>query len=117
MAAQHVRMLDAQTITPNLVQPRDRWTDLGAFRVLEVQVRVIKPGTGDNAGAVLKLQHAPVAEDDAFSDTPVSVRVDSTAPSLPVNIQVTSFSRFLRWVAGGAVAGAPVAIMDVIGKE
>lgn len=117
MAGQYARILDAQALSANLIQPREKWLDMGAYGKLEVQVRVVKAGTGDNAAAVLKLQHSPVMEDEAFSDTSVSVRVDSTAASTPTNIQVTSFSRYLRWVMGSAVAGSPVAIMDLVAKE
>lgn len=117
MASQYVRLLDPQVVGPSLIQPRENWLDLGAYRQIVVSFRVLKAGTGDNAAAVIKLQHAAVMEDEAFADTAASVRVDSTAAAIPTTIEVTIFTRYIRWVTGSAVAGSPVVLVDIVAKE
>jgi hypothetical protein len=118
MASQYIRILDTRALTANASSPREQVVDLGAYRVLEVMIRVVKAGTGTDPTAVVKLQHAPVNEDDAFLDIAVtSVRVDTTAPNVPVFIEVPAYTRFIRWSTGGGVAGAPVVVIDVVAKQ
>jgi hypothetical protein len=59
-----------------------------------------------------------VNEDDAFLDlSATSVRVDSTAPTVPIFIEVTAYTRYIRWATGSAAAGAPVVVIDIVAKE
>ena len=118
MASQYARLLDPHTIVANFVPGRENWLDLGAYRVLEVSFRVLKSGTGTDATALVKLQHAPVMEDEAFIDlVGATARTDSTATSIPTFVEVPAFTRYIRWVASSSVAGSPIVLIDLVAKE
>lgn len=116
MAGQYFRILDAQTLSASKAQDRTQVLDLGAYTQLNIHARVIQIGTGTDANATVALEHASVNEETAF--TPLSTaswRVDSTATG--GFVQITAFLRYVRWVTGSAVAGAPIVIIEGVAKE
>ncbi len=110
MASQYHRLMDPTTLKPNLQQDLQDVFDAGAFRVLEVDVRVLKAGS---AGSLL-LQHAAVNEEDAYRDLAGS-SVSLTGSGAYFTIQ--NFLRFVRWRADGNVAGDPIPLIDTVAKE
>lgn len=117
MASQAIRLMDVSTLSASKEQMREQVADLGAFKELNVQVRVLKIGTGTDANATLTLEHASVNEDEAFLPlSSASWRVDSTA-SANSYLQITGFLRYVRWATGSMVAGSPVAVIDLVAKE
>jgi hypothetical protein len=115
MAGQSIRLLDAIVLSANKEQPRDQVVDVGAYRQLVIQGRVLKAGTGVGGGK-LKIQHSAVNEAGTFEDlSSASWVVDSTAASAVVSSD--TFLRYIRWVCDASVAGTPVMIVDVIAKE
>jgi hypothetical protein len=87
------------------------WTvfDAGEFTELNIAVRVISAGS---AGTIF-LQHAPVRASSAFSNLAgTSVALDAAGPDF---VQITSFSRYIRWRAT-SVGGSPVVLIDLIAK-
>lgn len=110
MASEYRRLLDPGTAKPDVFQElREAW-EAGAFRVLEVHVRVLKAGTGGN----IILQHAAVNEDDAYLDLAGSTTVLTGSGAY---FTISSFLRFIRWRTDGGVAGSPVVMIDIIAKE
>lgn len=110
MASETVRLLDPQVLSANDVMPVERVFDGGSYRVLEIHTRILKQGSAGN----LKLQHAAVNEPGAFIDLAGASWVTTGQGSY---VTVTSFLRFVRWVCDGAVAGGPIAIIDLVAKE
>ena len=91
--------------------------DLGAYKELNVIVRVLKLGTGTDAGNKIYLEHAATNEEGAFiAIDSASWVTHSTADAISY-LQITGFSRYVRWVSGDQVAGGPVALIDVVAKE
>lgn len=115
MASMYVRLLDPQALSASKESPREQVIDFGAYKQLNVDVRVIKAGTGTAAGTI-KLQHAAVNEPDAFRNlTNASWVIDSTGTG--GYLEITAFLRFVRWVTDSNVAGSPVVLIDVMAKE
>lgn len=109
MAGKYVRLLDAQVIAPNEKQPRDQALDLGGYKQLNIQARILKPGT---AGTIF-VEDAAVNEEAAFSRAIASFSVvNATNP-----IEVNGFLRFVRWRADATIAGGPALLIDVVAKE
>lgn len=111
MASLYHRLLPITSLTASQVQTRDEVLDIGAYRVLEIQVRVISAGTAGN----LKLQHAAVNEPDAFKD--LSGASFALTPASNQVMSISNFLRYLRWVTDNGVAGGPVALIDIVAKE
>lgn len=111
MASQWKRLLDGATVTANWKQPKEDAFDAGAYRVLELQCRVVKPGT---AGSIL-LEHAAVNDEAAFvALTGISWLADGSTGSFKA---VNDFLRYVRVAGDNAVAGSPAVILDLIAKE
>ena len=108
MAGQYVRILDTRALSSNLSCPDNNVVDLGAYRVVVVDCRLAALGTGGN----LIIETSSVKEDGTWR----------TALSIPLNanpnlLEITLFARFIRWRTDGAVAGNPVATVDLVAKE
>ncbi len=87
--------------------------DAGAFKQLEVQVRVLKKDTNPTPGN-LKLQHAAVNEEDAYVDiTNATWSLGGAGGFTPI----PDFLRFIRWVTDNNVQGDPIVIVDIVAKE
>lgn len=111
MASTAHRILAYQTLQASQVQARDEVLDAGAYRVLQIQARVLVAGTGGN----VTLQHAAVNEPDAFQDlSGASWALNATSKNFAT---VTDFLRYLRWVTDAGVTGIPSAVIDIIAKE
>ena len=79
---------------------REAW-DAGAYRELQLQMRVLSAGT---AGTV-ELEHAAVNEEDAYTAiSGTSTSLTSAANSFKT---VTAFLRFIRWSVDGNPTGNP----------
>jgi hypothetical protein len=88
--------------------------DVGPYRKLDVQLRLVKAGT---AGTVW-LETAPVNETDAWQQVGGSASMDGTGfTNGKKMVSSEDFYRFLRVVSDGAVAGSPVLTVDVVAKE
>lgn len=111
MASLYHRFLPYQTVSASQTMTRDEVFDAGAYRVLEVQCRVVVAGGGGS----IKLQHAAVNEPDAFMDVSGgSWNLNATSKNY---YSVTGFLRYLRWVTDGSVSGSPAVLIDIIAKE
>ena len=110
MANQYHRLLDAQILPPNWVQPKEDVFDAGAWKEVEAHYRGIKTGS---AGTV-KLQTAAVNEPDAWVDvTGLSWSLSGTGGLA----SSSHYLRYLRAVTDGAVAGAPAGLIDLVLKN
>lgn len=112
MAAQSVRLLDAQTLSASKASPTEQIVDLGAYTQLNVQCRILKAGSA----GTLVLQHAAVNEDEAFVDIPDMTWTLSSTSNSSVEV-ATAFLRYVRWKTDGSVASSPVALIDIVAKE
>ena len=111
MASQYHRLIDSVMLKPNMTQSLRDAYDAGAFKQLEVQVRVLKSGTGTGN---LKLQHAAVNEEDAYVDiTGATWSLSGAGGFTPI----PDFLRFIRWVTDNNVQGDPIVIVDIVAKE
>ncbi len=108
MAGQYARFLDARALAPNAVCPDNNVVDFGAFRVVIVDCRLVVLGTGGN----LIIETASVKEEGAWR-TVVQIPLNAA----PLLLEVQTFARYLRWRTDGAVAGGPVATVDLVAKE
>lgn len=112
MASMYRRLMEPTSITASQSQLTFDAMDAGAYLRLEVEVRVLKAGSG--SGNVF-LQHAAVNEEGSY------LAVASAA--WPVNatgtfyLSITGFLRFVRWAGDANVAGSPVIQIDVIAKD
>lgn len=110
MASQYHRLLDPRVLYSNDVQDLREAFDAGAFKTLEIDIRILKSGSGGN----LKLQHAAVNEPGAYRDlNGTSVAVTGTGNY----VSVANFLRYIRWICDGAVAGDPVGLIDIVAKD
>jgi hypothetical protein len=110
MASQSRRILDSRTMAASEKQPAAEVADFGAYRVLEMQIRVPKAGTGGN----LQLQHAAVNSEDSWQNLGAAIALNATSITFTT---VSDFLRYVRWTSDAGVAGSPVANVDVIAKE
>lgn len=110
MSSTYRRLLEPTGLGPNEKQRLEEAFDAGAHGTLELQGRILKTGSGGN----LKLQHAAVNKEDAYLDLANTSWDLTTAGGY---ISISSFLRYIRWVADGGVAGAPVAMIDIIAKD
>jgi hypothetical protein len=101
--------LDARVVSANERQPREQVIDLGGYRQVVIQARIMKPGSAGN----LLIEDAAVNEEDAFGRAVATFSVVNGAPPA----EVTAFLRFLRWRGDANVAGSPVMIVDIVAKE
>lgn len=109
-AAMYTRMLDTQKITANFKQPKTDVVDVGSSNRVTLHVRVVKAGT---AGTLI-LQESAVNEDDAFRTSGVSLALNALANT---KLVLADPLRFLRLVGDGDVAGDPVGLVDLVGRE
>jgi len=111
MASEYLRILDARSMAANDAMPEKEALDLGAYRVLAVQTRVLKAGT---AGTV-KLQSSMTNEVGSFVDIPnLTWNLNATSNTI---VSSGEFGRYVRWAADGNVAGSPLVVIDLIAKE
>ncbi len=106
----HVRLLDSRTFTASQTQETAEAVDLGAYRELNVMVRVLVAG---GANETVTLQHAPVNAEDAYMDLVVA-SISTTTPTFE---QVTGFTRFVRWKTDLPSSGTPTVTLDIVAKE
>jgi hypothetical protein len=110
MASQYRRLLDSRTMAASEKQLADDVFDAGAYRVLEMQVRVLKAGTAGN----LQLQHAAVNSEDSWQNMGSAVAMTPTSIAFST---ISDFLRYIRWTTDAGVAGSPVVVVDIIAKE
>ncbi len=107
--SEYFRLLDPLALVANQTQDRDQVIDVGSYTEMQVNFRVLKAGSAGN----LQLQHAAVNEEDAWLDLGSP---NSLSGTTNVVISISTFLRYVRWTTDGAVAGAPVALVDIIAK-
>ncbi len=111
MSSSQWRQLPITTLTASQKQVSSEVVDAGAYTTLEIQARVLKAGGAGN----MSLEHAAVNEPDAFTAlTGASWAVNA---ALNTHTTISHFLRYVRWSTDAAVAGGPVALIDIIGKE
>jgi hypothetical protein len=110
MASMYFRLMDAKTLSADDEGARADVLDAGAFKTLELEIRVIKTGTDGE----FKLRHAATLESDAWLGlgSAISLTTATTA-----HVTVSNFLRFVSWEADSSVDGSPVAIVDAIAKN
>ena len=109
MAGIYRRLLDARAMSGSEVCERQDVLDLGAYRTLQLHVRVLKAGTGGS----LKIQHTAQLQPEAWLDLGLPIALIATSDALTTE---TDFLRFVRWITSNA-AGSPVAVVDVVAKD
>lgn len=110
MASRYYRLMDLRKRSASASQSRDPSVEAGAYRTLEVDVRVPSAGS---AGKLL-LPHAAVPEEDACR----TLLTFPLSGGTPGGFQSSDhFLRYLRWATDGAVAGNPQAVLDLVAKE
>lgn len=109
MAGRYLRLLDAYSPKPNEVQESDKVVDLGGFKDVAFDCRVLKPGAGN-----ILIEHAAVNEEGAFRPLSTATWDLSQGGSF---VYITQFLRFVRWRTDANVASAPVVLIDLVAKE
>lgn len=104
------RCLETRSFPLDAVQAPSEVGDFGASKELDIIIRVLKAGT---AGTI-ELQHAVVNETSGFMQLASTVVNLNAAGS--TFVQVTAFTRYVRWIVQG-VAGSPVVRIDLIAKN
>lgn len=110
MANQYHRLLDAQTVPADYVQPDEDVFDAGAFREIEANLQLIKAGS---AGTI-KIQTAAVRQPDAWVD---AAGLSWSASGSGGLASSAHFLRYLRTVSDGAIAGSPACLIDIVCKN
>jgi hypothetical protein len=105
-----VRLLETRAFSSDAVQDPSEVGDFGASKELDIIIRVLKAGT---AGTI-ELQHAVVNETSGFVQLATTVVNLNAAGS--TYVQVTAFTRYVRWLVQG-VAGGPVVRVDLVAKN
>lgn len=80
--------------------------DLGAYRVIVFDPRVLVTGQGS-----LILETSAVAEEGTWRTVLTIVLTATAAMS-----EVGSFLRYVRWRTDGSVSGNPVVVVDLVAK-
>ena len=111
MASIYHRLMPQQAFAANQRPPKDEVLDLGAYRVVQVQTRILTAGGAGN----LILEHAAVNEPDAFKPVP-SMSWPTVTPTNDFKT-INDFLRYLRWGGDGTVSGTPVALIDIVANE
>ncbi len=111
MPSEVITLLPARTLNANDVQPEKEAADVGAYTKLVAHVRVLKAGTAGN----LKLETSATAEVGSF--TAIASASWSAAATSNLVFVTDGFARYVRWVADGAVAGAPIAAVELVMKQ
>jgi hypothetical protein len=109
MASQYYRLLDAKVLGGADQSPREEVFDAGAFKTLQVQLQVLKQGSNGN----IKLTQAATLESDEWVDLGDLVTLSSTTNTLITHSNFLRYVRYEYW----AVAGMPIATIDIIAKE
>lgn len=110
MAGESVRLLDPQVLSAGDTMNPERVYDGGGYKNLEIHTRILKAGSGGN----IKLQHAAVNEPGAFIDLATATWAANGNGSY---VSISNFLRYVRWICDGAVAGGPIAVIDLVAKE
>ena len=94
---------------------REDWLDLGAYKTLSIEFRLLTPGSA--ATLTLAVEHAAIAQDDAF--TPLSgATLVMTGTAQPSYVHAGNFLRFVRWkVAAATVTEGAVVAVYIIAKD
>jgi hypothetical protein len=102
--------LEARRFTGDWTQPPEDIVDAGAHTTLEVDVIVLKSGSGGN----FVLEHASEPKDEAFQAVS-GVSLAFTSAEGRYYFHVPNFLRYLR-VKGTGVGGNPVVGCLIVGK-
>ena len=105
---QAIKLLDRHVVTNNQITAP---VDVGAYGVLQVQIRVHEAGSG----GTVYLMHASVNEPLAFAQLGNSVNLNSANENGDFQTH-TNFLRYVRCKAA-SVTGANIASADIIAKE
>ena len=126
MASEYRRLLDTQSVSGAKSQEREQIFDAGAYTELNVVFYVLKLGTDSTTALDIKLQHAAINEEEAFTDlkddagNAVALDIEATGGSLGNKFfYIRRYLRYVRWVvtAGGTVTDAAVVGCDIMAKE
>ena len=110
MASQYFRLMDPTSLVASTDQDLRNAIDVGAFNKLEIDCRILKSGSAGN----LILEHAAVLEENAFRALATATWAVNASGGF---VSISDFLRYVRWSADGSVAGACVAMIDIIAKE
>lgn len=107
MGSQSARLLDTRKLNPNDICPREQVLDLGAYRFLVIDPRILTTGQGN-----LFIETAAINDEQAW-------RIIATIPLTAVSnmIEIATFLRFVRWRTDNNVTGTPTVVVDVIAKS
>lgn len=104
------RQLQPLTLSASFVQRDEDVTDFGSYSQLNVHCRILTAGSDGD----VYLEHSATGEEGSF------VQITSASWDLTTTggfLSVSGFLRFVRVGTNGAVAGSPVALIDIIAKE
>lgn len=107
MPSQYVRLMDTRTLGPSQTCPRELVVDLGAFRAIVLDPRILTVGGAGN----LLIETASVNEEGAFRVVATIVLTATAAMS-----EIPVFLRYIRWRTDAGVTGNPVVVVDLVAK-
>lgn len=103
-----VTLQELTTLTANRLQPISQAIEIGPYRSLTTQLRVVVAGTG-----TVTLQHSAELEEDAFMDVGNALTLALVTSG---GIAYTNLLRFVRW-RGAWTAGAPRFQLELVLRE
>lgn len=104
------RVLEPAKLNGNFFQNIERAMDVREYRRLDLDMRILKVGTGGD----FRVQHAVINETDAYIDIPGAVVAFGNGIGSH-HISVDAFLGFIRVIAVGAT-GDPVVLVDAIAR-
>lgn len=104
------RLLEPAKLNGNFFQNIERAMDVREFRKLDLDMRILKDGTGGD----FRVQHAVINEPDAYIDIPGALVVFGNGIGSH-HISIDDFLGFIRVIGVGA-AGDPVVLVDAIAR-
>ena len=110
--AAHITLQELTTQTAaSATQPIQDAVDVGSYGLLMVQLRLPKTASA----GTLKLQHAAILEESAFTDI-TSPTFDLTGAANQVN-KFAEVLRFVRWTCSGLTGGPASFAIHIIARE
>lgn len=111
MASTYKRQLPPTAIPQGFKQTDQQAGDYGAYRVLEIYMKILKAGPA--AGTVFLSHNATLDPDNWRAITNATIAQDGVDAFVPV----TDFLRYVRVEGNESGTGACIALIDIVGKE
>ncbi len=113
MLTYYVRFLDGVTLAEGDAMTSDQALDLANYKELEIVVRVLEAGEGEEARFIV--EHSASNEEGAwlsFSD-PVEVDLGTTGNTW---MHQSAFTRWIGWRLSGTLRSSAVVTVEILAK-